>query len=344
MSKKKFVFLPFTIATLAIVFILGVSLTTSTSPVIFEAQTVSGCTPISVAPYTIASSGTYCLTRHIITAQSAISINADNVVLDFNGYSIMGSRHPMTVSIGIHASDRRNIHIKNGIITGFMYAIRISDSAYGQSIPYNSGYHVIEGMTISHSIFRGIGIQGDGNVIQNNIIRDIQGNQRYTNGYAMGIEATGLGALIQNNRIFDVRGYGTADIGEGVGISLSSDAEGSLVLGNTISNGGLEESAQSDFGLLSRSTWGIWLGGETGAIVSDNFILNYAYGIGLSETISPSVISNNTIMSAYLPISVSLFAGRDNIHVFSKNICSGVPCFDICVIGSCQLADYLPPR
>jgi len=65
-------------------------------------------TPISSAPYTISSSGIYALNT-ILT--DTLTIDADDVMLDLNGYSILNS------TIGIHIiPGHNNIVIKNGFI------------------------------------------------------------------------------------------------------------------------------------------------------------------------------------------------------------------------------------
>ena len=95
-----------------------------------------GCFPGDAGgfPITITTSGSYQLTSNIVsgsTTINAIEINADNVTLDLNGFSIIGPRtctgdnatlvctnSGMTAS-GVVANGRKNIIVKNGITQGF---------------------------------------------------------------------------------------------------------------------------------------------------------------------------------------------------------------------------------
>jgi len=95
-----------------------------------------GCFPgdSSGFPITITASGSYQLTSNIVsgsTTINAIEINADNVTLDLNGFSIIGPRtctgnndtlvctNSGMTAHGVSASNRSNIVVKNGIIQGF---------------------------------------------------------------------------------------------------------------------------------------------------------------------------------------------------------------------------------
>jgi hypothetical protein len=78
-------------------------------------------TPIGTAPFTISASGSYYLTGNIsvgTSAANAITINADNVTLDLNGFTI-SSTHPTGSSAGIALTGvRKNVQMRNGIIRG----------------------------------------------------------------------------------------------------------------------------------------------------------------------------------------------------------------------------------
>lgn len=304
-----------------------IEVTPSLEPQIAE----NGCILISSLPYLIQSSGHYCLTGTLTTDEHGISILADNVLLDFNGYSIHGSQEPGNIFYGVYANDQSNIHIRNGEITGFLYGVRIDDSSYSLNTPFESGWHTIENMEILHSTFRGIAIIGNGNVIRNNSIRHIQGSLIEENSFAIGIESAGPGALIQNNYLYEIRGMGIADIGEGIGIAISENGDGSIITYNVISNNSLEPSNLTDWEGLSRSTWGIWVGGTSNVSVSYNQIHNYMNGIGFPHTTTDSLIYNNTIMGAYLPLSMDVLGSDvgddEQAHTAVNNICDYEDCF-----------------
>src|SRR5262245_57591291 len=104
-----------------------------------HAETVN-CTPITSLPAVINVQGIHCLTGNLdtaITSGSAITINANNVVLDLNGFKLGGlGGGTATQAVGISGVQRQNITIKNGTIRGFHTAIELAGA--------NSQGHVIE--------------------------------------------------------------------------------------------------------------------------------------------------------------------------------------------------------
>ncbi len=73
-------------------------------------------TPISSLPVTITQSGSYYLTTNLIgvAAQQGISINASDVVLDLNGFALIGVSNSLNgILVG---STRENITIQNGSV------------------------------------------------------------------------------------------------------------------------------------------------------------------------------------------------------------------------------------
>src|SRR5688572_29125412 len=93
-----------------------------------SAETFYACdTIIDALPATIATQGVYCLTQDVSTAiasGNAITINANNVTLDCNGYKIGGlSAGASTSAYGVHATDRANVTVRQCSIRGFRYAV-----------------------------------------------------------------------------------------------------------------------------------------------------------------------------------------------------------------------------
>ena len=276
----------------------------------------SNCVAITSLPYTVLSAGNYCLTGNLTASGGGINIAASNVTIDFQGHTIYGSQASNNTFFGIYSNDRNNITIRNGEIVGFFYAVRIDDASYGRPEPYDTGGHLIEDMEISRSTFRGIVIRGQGNTIRNNIIRFIRGNTLYTNSFAIGIESTGQGLVVEDNMIYEVRGRGISDIGEGVGIAVSGAGSGSVIRDNVIVNSSIEENDNTDWAGLSRSTYAVWVGGDSNVVIHGNIIQNFMYGIGFPSTVEPSLIFNNTITNSYAPITASAV-----IHMIVGNVC-----------------------
>src|SRR6266852_2388184 len=82
-----------------------------------RAETVN-CTPITSLPFVITVQGVYCFTGDLtaaLTADNAIDIQTNNVVLDLNGFKLDDLAAGLgTHAYGIHALNRQNITIKTG--------------------------------------------------------------------------------------------------------------------------------------------------------------------------------------------------------------------------------------
>jgi hypothetical protein len=77
-------------------------------------------TPISSAPYTITSPGSYYLTTNLtISSGAAITISANNVTLNLGGFTLTSTENPASASTGIQMNlTVTNITILNGFIFG----------------------------------------------------------------------------------------------------------------------------------------------------------------------------------------------------------------------------------
>lgn len=134
---------------------------------IAQAETVN-CTNITSVPYTINGTGIYCLKFSrfpTITSGAAITINSNHVVLDLNGFILKGvPATPGAQTVGISASQRSNITIKNGTIRGFTTGISLAEFP-----GLSSGAHLIENMVIDQ-VNSGITARGDNITVRNNHI------------------------------------------------------------------------------------------------------------------------------------------------------------------------------
>lgn len=76
-------------------------------------------TPITSAPFTIGASGSYYLAKNLtVTTGDAISITADDVTLDLNGFTISSAASPASGTGVLISGARRDVTIKNGNIRG----------------------------------------------------------------------------------------------------------------------------------------------------------------------------------------------------------------------------------
>src|SRR5689334_15611004 len=89
---------------------------------------ITQCTPISGVPVTISAAGTYCLTTDLyVGSGTAITIQADNVVLDLNGHALAGPGG--SSSTGIYSNLHRGLRIRNGTVRNFSSGVLIDDHA-----------------------------------------------------------------------------------------------------------------------------------------------------------------------------------------------------------------------
>jgi hypothetical protein len=191
-----------------------------------RAETVN-CTPITALPVVITKPGVYCFTRDLTTAITvghAIDIQAHDVVLDLNAYKLGGlPAGPATFAVGVHASDRQNITIKNGTIRGFVEGIFLEDFGASQG-------HVVEDIRADQNTFIGIDVRGSGNIVRNNQVVVTGGTTLGVNANATGIAVVGNGPRVLNNDVITTVKQGT---GTAYGISLTAGT-GGLAVNNRI--------------------------------------------------------------------------------------------------------------
>lgn len=207
------------------------------------AETIN-CTAVTTVPTTISSPGIYCLTGDVdgtsVTTGHAIDIDADNVILDLKGHTLIGPPTAL-LNTGIFVEDRRNVTIMNGTVLGFDQQVReggrgniiedlrldggfeypIVAAGQGTLIRRNlvvncrisgigvggSNTHVIDNDVVDCGSFFGIQVGGDHHFVVNN---------RVSGAPACGIDATvGTGNKIRDNIVTGaITPYcGGADVG-----------------------------------------------------------------------------------------------------------------------------------
>jgi len=125
----------------------------------------TNCTPITSLPFTIAAPGTYCLTGDLstqISTGNAITINANSVTLDLNGYKLAGSAGTGTQANGVYATARKYVSVKNGVIRGFLRGVYLAST--------NSVASLIEDIVAERNYFVSLMTEGFGSVVRRNRI------------------------------------------------------------------------------------------------------------------------------------------------------------------------------
>ncbi|QSX76914.1 right-handed parallel beta-helix repeat-containing protein [Agrilutibacter solisilvae] len=196
------------------------------------------CTQIGSLPATISAPGAYCLKQHLstgIAAGAAITIAADDVTLDCNGYKIGGLNTTAdTLAVGVQAVDRAQVVVRGCNVRGFHTGLALS----GRRL-------LIEDNLVNGSRSTGMRLSTQQSMVRDNRIHDIgsttaaaayglrqdvsgstviTGNHIsgiVSNGPSVGIWSTGALDVIAGNRIFAMVG-GVA--GQAIGIHASARA------------------------------------------------------------------------------------------------------------------------
>lgn len=218
---------------------------------------------ISITPPTVInSSGSYCISRSTTSSAASgyiIEIRADNVTLDFAGYSII-STNPTTTAKAVYAIDRKNISVVNGKISGFEHGIHFDySSGAGQG-------HVVENMDIDSSSYA-IEVYGRGSIVRNNHVVGIGGSD------AHGIYVRGNGVRIINNDVYDYdwgiyTSGGTVSTGDGN--IIDNNRIGSSVTGTGYGISNSTPNAIVTRNVITNMSWGIRMNGGTIGIYQNN--------------------------------------------------------------------------
>lgn len=214
------------------------------------------CTAINVLPTVISTQGIYCLKKDLatsITTGAAITINANNVTIDLNGFKLGGlGGGAGSQAKGIAATGRTNITLRNGSVRGFYTGIYLSGGGSG---------HLIEDMRVEGSLQTGILIAADGTLIRRNVISSIGGG---SDSSAYGIYIAANGVSVTDNVV-----DGIHETYQALGImSINGSARG-IIAGNEV----------RDIGSTTSSTSrGIWVSGTNRFVIKDNYVVNTTAG------------------------------------------------------------------
>ena len=227
-----------------------------------QAETTN-CTAVTSLPYVITTQGIYCFTGHLSTSMTsgyAILINTNNVTIDMNGYKLGGlGAGTGTNAVGIYASQRKNIIIRNGIVRGFFQGIFLDDPS-----PYiTSQGHLVEDILADQNTYAGIVMQGEGMTIRRTQVMDTGGSSQKFAAY--GVIIYGAGNDVLNNQITATTSTGSSS---SHGIYLLN-AGNSVVLGNRLN------SITSPGG----NGFGIYVTISSDVMVRENTVTTTDYGI-----------------------------------------------------------------
>ena len=157
-----------------------------------------GCTfEFTSLPYTINSSGTYCLKNTMFTnlaSGAAITVGGGyQVVVDLRGYALINVPSTTSTAVGVQGIGKSNVTVRNGRIHGFRIGVNLDTTP-----DVESGGNVVEDVQVDLARFAGIMIDGFGHQVRNCTVT------RYGaegSGLAIGIQVSGEGNLIEGNLV-----------------------------------------------------------------------------------------------------------------------------------------------
>ncbi|MFA6172510.1 MAG: right-handed parallel beta-helix repeat-containing protein [Kiritimatiellales bacterium] len=206
------------------------------APVMKTLDQIESRTAIMEIPYVISEPGSYYLTTNLNSTGGGIDIQANHVSLDFNGFTITGSRNTSFhgVTAGMTWTNIQAIAIKGGMITEFGNGIFIR----------NTDTLLVQNMIIVRNAINGIQVYPyQGNARGNKISECLIGNNGGIGIYFSPVSGECSGNIIEDCTIRGNQGYGICmygnsgscfdnilqrnNIGDNVdcGVNVSEDAD-----------------------------------------------------------------------------------------------------------------------
>ena len=304
-------------------------------------------TSISSLPFTISTPGSYYLTTNLTASAGlgGITIAANNVTLDLNGFVLQGL--PNAVGPGILIQGSANITIRNGRITGWQEA--------GLKATANTLGLVVERIQSSYNLYDGLTISSTGFVVRDCTCQGNHGDGIYASGN-LGSSAGGTitGCSLVANQYSGLECYyGTvkdcqclSNVVVGI-FTANSQVTGCRIddCGNTNSPGtscGISVGQYCDISkcLVQNCVgWGIYLNNNNGGgdcQISDCFV-GSTTGSGIYDSVGDCRISNCKVADTG-GVGINAFHGTSvrNCQV-SHSAGYGIEAFS-CTVADCTVA------
>jgi hypothetical protein len=285
-------------------------------------------------PLTISASGSYYLTQNVTSAANGITVNADDVTIDLNGFVITGPGAGS--NSGILINGRNNVEIRNGTVRGFSrgiydgYATGESYRVLGVRAVANSTAGIyftgtnnqIRDCTVSSTGVSAANISiygiytGAGSTVANNTVTRT-GHQATATSFIFCI-MTNTGCIVTNNTVYN---NGTSAAGYVYGISVSS---GCTLTGNNVHNNGTSATVGVVFGIYATNA-GNTITGNTvysnGSSAAVNVTGIYATN---GNTVSGNTANNNGTSSTGTSVT-GIFAGSGSAVIGNTACSNGGP-------------------
>jgi len=194
-----------------------------------------------VFPYTIGASGSYRLTGNIQVPSSTfgILVNAKNVTIDLNGFSITGPTDSNGIAAG---SGFVGTTVENGTVTGFNQAIILNDNSTVKSVHADS--NAKDGITVgSNSLVEDCTANSNlsGKGISCNAGCTISGNTLNNNKVGVIVSSMTASLIVRNTINGNTTGLfligSNSGYGENVLNGNTADSNGGTSMKNNVCNG-----------------------------------------------------------------------------------------------------------
>ena len=218
------------------------------APTMKSLDQIEARTPISSAPFTITQPGSYYLTTNVtVGSGDAITITANNVTLDLNGFTISSTAPVASTDNGILLSgSRTNIAIRNGHISSGVTnngAGVYSGSGFGFGVIF-SGFPVnvrVSGLSVSGCQYDGIYLGYGSTVVESCVVNTVGAYgiqaQSVSDSTAIDCGTTAISATTANNCVGSVSSSGSGvyantangcygnSLGSGYGVYANGNAQ-----------------------------------------------------------------------------------------------------------------------
>jgi hypothetical protein len=252
---------------------------------------------ITALPATVSTPGCYRLVGNLTltSANNAITINCDNVVIDLDGFTIVSAVPAGGQSVGVAASGRSNVTVRNGTLRGFGVGVSLSQTGTAPNGP--SGL-VVEDLKVIESELQGISLQYVGGAIVRRC--DVVGTISQASA-PIGIRVSGWNACVLDNVIH--RTYGPPSSGTATAIDVSGCVY-AVVARNVIANPSPLDNLYSV---------GINASGQQ-VMVTENRIAHMERGISynLRSPLGAGLYSDNFVVDCWTPYAGGTDAGGNH--------------------------------
>jgi hypothetical protein len=220
---------------------------------------------ITKVPWTITTPGTYRLACDLYyrrCSASAITVEADGVLIDFNGHRLWNATGASTAAVGVASTNRSHITIQHGTIQGFRFGIQLS----GKENCANKVRH----MVLAGNWYIGLWVEGEATVVAHNRIENTGGCNIAGYTTPIGIHVAGPNSTVVDNLVKRLV-WCPGITREVVGLAIDA-APNTLVARNVF---------QQE--IYTPSSWGVWINSvandhSTRVAVENNLFSNLQYG------------------------------------------------------------------